>query len=53
MCASTPSLYGFEMQVGKLAQIVHHFGHMRLFFDLALYDHARGHVKEDALEDIL
>ena len=51
MCAHTPSLC--EVQVGKLTQIADHFGHVRLFFDLALDDHARRHVMKDLLaEDV-
>ena len=40
------------MQIGQLTQIAHHFGHVRLFFDLALGDHTRRHAVEDLLEDV-
>ena len=41
------------MQIGQLTQIARHFGHVRLFFDLALDDHTRRHVMKDLLvEDV-
>ena len=40
------------MQIGQLTQIARHFGHVRLFFDLALGDHTRRHVMKDLLEDV-
>ena len=41
------------MQVGQLTKVADHFGHVRVFFDLALDDHARRHVMKDLLaEDV-
>ena len=40
------------MQIGQLTQIAHHFGHVRLFFDLTFDDHTRRHAMKDLLEDV-
>ena len=58
MCARTPSFCEVqslcEVQVGQLTQVADHFGHVRVFFDLAaLQDHACRHVMKDLLKDVL